>query len=231
MTHWIDANQFSLGAAATLGTIKFWDVEASASFQGSVVWQIRANAANNTPGTILFSGTAMQVTHTSTGRKVDGVYPEFLNTFAVSSISLPAGSYWLVLHNGPLSNNLGQDIFWESAINASSAESLSDEAPFNGNWETNGPSSQLAFQLIGVPDSLRPRITAISRTNGVPQISFTTVSGQNYRMEYKNNITDASWTTVSGSENVPGTGGVVQKSDPDPTVVTRTRRFYRVMLL
>ena len=62
---------------------------------------------------------------------------------------------------------------------------------------------------------------------------FTTVTGQNYKVEFKNNLSDVSWTTVSGASNIAGTGGTQMGNDPDPNVGNGTvkRRFYRVTVL
>ena len=202
-------------------------------------WEIRANAANNTPGAVLFSGTSMR-THTATGNHESspGHYPEFEITFDIGTVSLPAGTYWLVIHNGPLSYTatiFTDNIVWETTTSNRSDSSFADEAPFTNNWETNHntdePYWQLAFQLNGVPESFRPRITLVDRNMGSPRISFTTMSGQQYRVDYKNNLTDAMWTTVSGGANVTGTGNVVQVTDMDPNIHSFTHRFYRVVLL
>ena len=152
-----------------------------------------------------------------------------------STTVLP-GNYWLLLHNGPLSNNSKEDIYWETATNNNPSPSYSDKAPFVGNWQGNDAPdqahSQLAFQLYGIPQSLWPRITAISRSGvSAPKISFTTASGQHYRVQYKNNLTDPLWTTLSGDDSIPGTGGTIQISDPDPNIATVKQRFYQVILL
>jgi hypothetical protein len=60
------------------------------------------------------------------------------------------------------------------------------------------------------------------------QINWGGVSGQNYRVEYCDNLGDA-WQTVSGASSVPGVNGTVTFTDsqlPRPT-----RRFYRIMAL
>ena len=231
ITHFKEADQFTLSAAAILGNVKFWDIEASADFQSSILWEIRANSQSNLPGAVLFSGTSTNLTHVATGRDAFG-YLEFVDSFDIGSVSLPAGTYWLVLHNGPLSYNENQNIFWETVATNRTDPTYSDEAPFMNVWDSNFDFSQMAFQLNGVPESLRPRVTALGfNINGAFQINFTTVAGQHYRVDYKNNMTDASWTIVSGAQSVAGTGAVVQVTDPDPTLPSRPRRFYRVVLL
>ena len=94
--------------------MKFWNFEGSGSFEGSIVWQIYSNAGNNRPGTLLFNGTSTNLTHVATGFIFFG-YPEYITTFDIAPVSLPAGTYWLALHNGPLTNdtNLGR-VYWET---------------------------------------------------------------------------------------------------------------------
>ncbi len=236
MTLYLQANAFTLTSGIVLGSITFWDAEAGSNFQNTIYWEICANSASNTPGAILFSGTSTSVTHTATGGVVEGLFPEFVNTVALPTTTLLAGNYWLVLHDGPITNTTEQFIFWETAANNSTAPSLELKAPFTGNWLSNSslsdPLSQMAFQLYGVPQALWPSITAITRTGtSAPKVSFTTVSGQHYSVEYKNNLTDSSWTAISGATNIAGTGGVIQVTDPDPGIASVKRRFYHVILL
>ena len=237
MTSYLQANEFTLSSGIVLSSVTFWDADGRANnFQNTVYWEIRTNSASNAPGSVLFSGTSTGVTHTSTGRKVEVLYPEFINTVALPPITLYAGNYWLVLHDGPITNTTQQYIYWETAANNGTAPSLADKAPFTGDWQTNSsptdPLSQMAFQLQGVPQSLWPQNTSITRTGtSAPKISFSTASGQHYSVEYKNNLTDPSWTAVSGATNIPGTGGVVQVTDPDPNIANVRRRFYHVILL
>jgi hypothetical protein len=231
-THWIDANQFSLSAAQVITGIHLWEAEASNSFYGAILWEIRANTANNTPGAVLFSGTSTNLLRTATGLVVHGFLPEYDITFDIaSSASLPAGTYWLTLHNGPLSNNTGRDIFWETTVNGNLASSLSDEAPFDGIWDNNSslddPNSQLAFQLIGVPAAWAPKMTSITRVSGSTKLIFTTAANHTYRVDYKDLMTDSPWLTLSNGNNIAGNGGAVTIFD----ATNLTHRFYRVVLV
>src|SRR3954470_9741726 len=57
ITHWKEANPFTLTDAVALAGVRFWDVEAAAaSFQSQVYWEIRSDN-NGLPGLVLFSGT------------------------------------------------------------------------------------------------------------------------------------------------------------------------------
>src|SRR4051812_32049197 len=185
ITHWKQANPLTITTSVVLARVLFWDVEASSSFQSQAYWEIRRDNAGS-PGAVILSGTSTDLTHVATGRRAF-VYPEFVNNFGLPSISLTPGNYWLVLHNGPLSNNVTRDIFWETTTSANLAVSMSDAAPFANNWQTDGTVSQMAFQLIGILESARPRITSISAGGGhAPRVTFTTISGHNYRVEYSN---------------------------------------------
>jgi hypothetical protein len=231
MTYWREADSFTITEPVILGSVRFWELQARAtSFHGFFLWEIRANSVTNTPGVLLATGTSTELARIATGRAAFVIYPEFVNTFELPSIALSPGTYWLVLHNGPLSNTETRDIFWETAINTSVEPSLRQSAPFTGTWRGNGPASKNAFQLFGVPDSSRPRITAIDRNEGPLRITFTTRSGPTYRVEYKNSILHADWTTVTGAESIGGTGNEVQVTDPDPTISSLSRRFYRVQM-
>ena len=231
MTHWIQADDFTLGVGARLENAKFWSFEGNGTFQGSILWQIYSNGASNTPGTLLFSGTSTNVTHVATGFILSG-YAEFVTTFDMTPISLPAGVYWLALHNGPLTNNSDSGrVYWETADSFGPKPSHSLIAPFVGQWITNafplGAPAEVAFQINGV---LGPRVTEVAFSNDAPRISFTTAVNQTYRLEYKNSLADPGWTAVSGAEEVAGTGNIVAVSDPDPHARDLGRRFYRALL-
>jgi hypothetical protein len=71
---------------------------------------------------------------------------------------------------------------------------------------------------------LVPELTATAAhvgTNVV--ISFQTVSGFNYQVQYKTNLTDAAWNSVS---TVPGNNGTQSVTDP----IVNATRFYRVQV-
>ena len=71
------------------------------------------------------------------------------------------------------------------------------------------------------------RITAITNDGTGAHITFASLVGKNYRLEFKNAITDASWTLVA--DNIPGAIGTTQVDDPG--AVGLLRRFYRVLAI
>jgi len=69
---------------------------------------------------------------------------------------------------------------------------------------------------------VEPHIANVTFASGQVRISFPSLNGLNYLLEYKDQLSDASWKVVSSA---PGTGGTLTLSDLTATVPTR---FYRV---
>jgi hypothetical protein len=234
LSHWIEANNFTLSpGGALIQSIQFWDLEQPGYFQSSVYWEIHADS-NGSPGATLFSGTSSNLTHTATGKtdSTSGTYFEYVGTFNITSSGLGPGNYWLVLHNGPLSYTVTippyslDPVFWETTTGTSTIQTQEIIAPFTDPWQSNLANSQMAFKLTGI---FGPSVTAFAYHSASPQLSFTTVSGQRYSVQYKNQMTDSTWLTLSGGENVAGTGGVIQVTDF--SLGGLTRRFYRAVML
>lgn len=224
----IQADDFTLTAATRLDSVKFWEFEAPASFAGSFTWQIYATSADDSPGAVLFSGTSKNLTRIPTGFSPFGSYQEVLVAFDFGPVTLPAGKYWLGLHNGPLSYYPPTVfIFWEASASIGTSPNHESIPPLNDFWYRHfRPPTEFAFELSGVA---LPRVTAITTSNGgVPRINFTSKLGETYRVEYKNALADSSWTPVTDAELIQGTGDPIQVSDP--TLGNRPLRFYRVVL-
>jgi len=144
MTAWIQAEDFLLGSSTTLTGVRFWDVEQAPSYQGSITWQIYDDGGGM-PGTSLYSGTASPI-HSATGN-VLFFGNEFQNDFGLPNIALGAGTYWLALHNGPLTTMNRLEFYWETTDPNSTLSAQEDPAPFIEDWSSNG--QEHAFQLFG----------------------------------------------------------------------------------
>jgi subtilisin family serine protease len=70
------------------------------------------------------------------------------------------------------------------------------------------------------------RITAINSTGTNYSVSFTTVSNKIYQLQQSVVVTSPLWNSVSNT--VPGTGRIIQQTDPTSSIATQ--RFYRVLL-
>jgi hypothetical protein len=69
------------------------------------------------------------------------------------------------------------------------------------------------------------RITSIQKSAANVALKFDSVLGDTYRVEYKNSLTDSTWTNLASG--IAGTGGTVTVTDS----TAGTMRFYRVIQL
>jgi hypothetical protein len=150
MTHWIEAEDFTLNAPAILTDIRFWDFEFTDAFQGSITWQIYSTDSAGRPETVLFSGTGMNLTHTATGLS-HGNTLEFVVNFDIGAVVLPAGDYWLGLHNGPLTFTQAVGFYWETTDPNGTFSGESDVAPF-GDQNPFVPTNLEHAFIINVPE-------------------------------------------------------------------------------
>ena len=70
---------------------------------------------------------------------------------------------------------------------------------------------------------VKPQITAQAKNGNTDTISFTTVTGQTYTLEFMNSLANSSWSSIAPSTN--GTGGVMSLPDINATGSTR---FYHI---
>ena len=153
MTQWIQAEDFSVGTAMTLGSVHFWDIEVpNTAYQGEIDWGIYSDAGGS-PGALLASGAAIGAANTRMFIQggVLGQFDEYSNTFSITPFALAAGTtYWLGLHNGPLTFQTRTNFYWETTNANASFTGHELIAPFTGGWNDNG--QQHAFQLLAVPE-------------------------------------------------------------------------------
>lgn len=69
-------------------------------------------------------------------------------------------------------------------------------------------------------------ITAIRPSGANFIISFASVSGKTYELDWTDDLVSGTWNPVA--TNIAGTGGIVQVTDPGATALPQ--RFYRVLL-
>ena len=75
------------------------------------------------------------------------------------------------------------------------------------------------------------RMTQVGIVSGAPRVTFTTILNRSYRVERKDNLTDANWVPLSNATSVAGTGSDVQIADIEPGAGNLPHRFYRAVLL
>jgi hypothetical protein len=147
MTEWIQAEDFTLGAGATITSVRFWAFSLGTGYNGSIVWQIYANNAG-TPnvGSILASGTVTPVPlDLGAGTACCGADSLQID-FSTGGVALAAGTYWLGLHNGPLSHSPRDEFYWQTTAANGTLAGHEDITPFGDSFSSNG--AEHAFQLF-----------------------------------------------------------------------------------
>ena len=143
------AEDFHLSAATTLTDIHFWSLEADGAYRGSISWSILCDCGGAPGSNVLASGTQSMVTRSSTGSYLG--LNEYSNSFLLNApLNISAGNYWLVLHNGAMSN-LGDpnEFLWETTNNNATVRGMESFA-IGGAWTTN--AQEHAFQISAVPE-------------------------------------------------------------------------------
>jgi len=80
-----------------------------------------------------------------------------------------------------------------------------------------------SFTIL-VRNSLGPQINVAQGTNGTISLTWTTVAGKTYRVEYKDDLNAPSWAPLGGSIAGNGSPSVFSEA-----VAARPQRFYRVI--
>ncbi len=146
MSFAVVADDFTLGAAYTVTSLRFWSLqEVAADYSGSVYWAIHDNAGG--PGSVLHSGTTALVAN-STGNSSAFGYAEYEFNIPVS-FQLAAGTYWLALQNDFLGNDVSTEMLWGSTSVAGGDNSVYEDfqlVPSVG-WTLDGINH--AFAILG----------------------------------------------------------------------------------
>jgi hypothetical protein len=142
------SDDFTLGSASALTDLTFWSLEGAGAYRGSISWEIVLDAGGKPSSTILASGDTSAVTRALLGNYLG--LDEYSNGLSLGALSLGAGTYWLVLHNGSLSN-LGDpnEFLWEttgSNATLSGVETYDKGATWTGNFNEH------AFLVSAVPE-------------------------------------------------------------------------------
>ncbi len=129
------------------------------------------------------------------------------------------------LSNAPAGASIGaaSGIFWWTTTQAvaPSTNSITVRVKDSG---TPALSDARTFSIVVAAP---PRFQAVSPTgDGYLQISFNTLPGRNYRVQFKNHLSDPVWTALGG--NIPGTGEVMNVFDD---MTAQAQRFYRLLAL
>jgi hypothetical protein len=167
MTYSVQADMFSLSRPTQLSAIRFWTVQQLPDFDGfgfagSIAWQVYNDNAGK-PGALVGGGvvTPAESSFSPCGYSASTLLPG-CNQFdlTIAPLTLNAGTYWLGLHNGPLSlTNQNRAFFWLAAAGANSG--AMDPSPFSGAWQAP-QNTKFSFQLFGADATPLPRAGVLS---------------------------------------------------------------------
>ena len=109
MSDLLQADDFRLNSVSTLEGIRFWALEASGAFVGSLTWSVNTDAAGRPSGTNIGSANVVP-TRTLVGTALG--LSVFQYDIAINLPNVTAGTYWLLLHNGANAQTAFQDFYW-----------------------------------------------------------------------------------------------------------------------
>ena len=142
---YLEADKFVLANFSLITQIQFWTLQGGAAdYAGSTFWGIYTDSTGS-PGTAINSGTPVLV-GTTTGNTTFGL-TEYTYKIPVN-VALGAGTYWLVLHNGPINAQPATDFYWAWSADTGNSKNL--DLSIAPQWIPN--SSALAFELTTVPE-------------------------------------------------------------------------------
>jgi hypothetical protein len=76
--------------------------------------------------------------------------PSYRFDFNMGMVPLGAGTYWLALHNGELTETQYRRFFWETTASNATHAGMEDYTPFDDTWGSNG--REHAFILYGTSE-------------------------------------------------------------------------------
>jgi glucose/arabinose dehydrogenase len=133
-----------------------------------------------------------------------------------------AGSIYRIIWRDTDGDRLADD--WEQQYFGSTTGAVANADP-DGDGFSNLQEFLAATDPTNASSALR--ITNVTNDGGPAVINVTSATNKLYQLQRSDNLASNSWTTVTN--NVVGTGGIIQLTDIDAAGVSQ--RFYRVRLL
>jgi hypothetical protein len=149
------ADDFTLGTASNVDSIRFWMVAEPGDFGGTLTYAIYQNSAGALE-TVIDTASVTGVTPVFLNQIPQNIHAIYEVNFALpSSLALGAGTYWLELHEGPtLTTGNDVNVLWAitSGVTGNAKQNQNPTLP------TTNVGNALAFELVGAPS-----------TTGVPE--------------------------------------------------------------
>lgn len=154
MTQLREADDFNLGSAATVGSIRFWWSpgvrRTTADFSGTITYAIYQDSAGAI-GSEVAVGTVSGLTFTPTGAAICSAVecPVQLTDITLTSpVGLGAGKYWLELHEGTSRTAMdGTYIFWATSNDSAGNSRRSIAACPGCGLPSTANGKEFAFEL------------------------------------------------------------------------------------
>ena len=151
MSDFKQADNFSLSTLSSLTGIRFWDQETrdGSSYLGSISWEILGDNAG-APGTTSYASGSATPTRTTAGVVLG--FQQYQNDFSINVPNLAAGTYWLVLHDGPLSSTNFLDFYWswnDQGGQGPGGDAMEYDLTAGGSGLWNSNSADKAFAVYG----------------------------------------------------------------------------------
>jgi hypothetical protein len=144
MTSFRDADDFVLGASASISSIRFWLTNGELpAFGGTVTYAVYQDSAGAL-GTMIASDTVNPAVSIVT-LGVFTLVPQ-LDVTLTSPLTLGSGTYWLELHEGAtLTTNDSSLVFWVRRNGVTSGNAKQDAVP---SLPTTSTVDEMGFQLF-----------------------------------------------------------------------------------
>jgi len=158
---------------------------------------------------IAASGDSASMYWVTSGQHTTSQITRKLGTFSVPATGSWQGYAWV-----PLKDSGGNLVVITNSGTAQTLRVMTDNGNYNANFYQLVPTTS-GVAILG--------LTAVFN-DGNTTLSFRTLAGYNYQVEYKSQLTDATWTPLDSP--VAGNGSVQEFNDTDG----QGSRFYRVVI-
>jgi len=150
-------------------------------------------------------------------------YKRLCVTNTATDVDLPVGQLTYTLLNSPPNasiNDLGVIVWIPNEGHCPHTNRITTVVT-----DSAGLSATNSFAVV-VTEPPVPMIQSLTISNGTASIIWNTVPGENYRLQYKNDLSDPSWVEISPIAEADGES--LMRADDISGIA---QRYYRVILL
>ena len=215
------------------------NVKGTGTIDGNVNSTGTTYAPGASPGLLTITGWLTLSSTDTLNMEIGGSAPSLFDRFSVGGVvtlgnatlnlSLLAGFESNAAVNDTLTlidNTGASGINGKFANVAEGASIVVGNVTFTASY-VGGTGNDFVLKVTQLPQPASPpQITAIERVGANIQITFPSVSGKSYRVEYRNDLLTGTWQTL---EDKTGTGDPILVIDPN--ALSLDKRFYRLFLL